>query len=77
MLSTIYFKQHPRFNDCGEHNIAMLVLEYPFVYDARVQPVPALSDRFFDDEAIASSNCAVSGWGVISMGKHLIWFIIY
>ena len=30
-----------------------------------------LSDRLFDDEAVASNNCAVSGWGAISMGKNL------
>ena len=66
----LLFKQHPRYDDC-EHDLAFLVLDHPLVYNERVQPMVNLSDRLFDAEAVASNNCAVSGWGAISMGKNL------
>ena len=39
------------------------------MYNAWVQPVGALSDKIFDDEAIASNACSVAGWGVKYIGK--------
>ena len=70
----ILFKQHPLFDDeCYEHDIAILILETPLVFNTWVQPVDALSDRFFDDVAIASNHCAIAGWGVSHMGNIYIW----
>ena len=51
------------------NDIALLILESPLIHTGSVQPIPVLSDEIFDEEAVTSFSCVVSGWGVREQGK--------
>ena len=66
----IIFSQHKKYDSFELFNdIAILILEEALVFDASVQPVPAMATRKFDNQAVNYENCAVSGWGRFNDSK--------